>query len=843
MKKNLFLWALLLTGWQVVAQTLTITGMVFQQPGPAPAADVSVFAFDSLSGFWAQGVTDAAGGFVLEAPINGAPALVWVTAASPCGIQPPVPVPVQGNPATGNYEATAVLTLDTCATVCHIVGNYEVVTGTTVQFYSYAAGVDSAAANVTVTWDFGDGTSGTGFNPTHTYAGNGTYTATVTLVSGDCIAVSHLVVPIGPSIQVTGQVTSGDGTPVPFQFVSILDSLNGFWGYGLTDEDGYYVIDISGAITSGFVTVNTYDQCGNYYTQETVLTLNTAGTLYSGVADFTINNCTTSFCDVWPTYTLGNDNEVTFTAYYWGADSIGNNVTYSWDFGDGTTGSGLSVSHTYAQNGDYTVVVTATDGSCTATNTIIVQVFEVTPVQISGTVTSANGAGAAFWPVFVTGGNISLTLTTDQNGNYSETVQLPEGTFYVTISTYDFCTPNGFNEIEAIIVNGAASVDFVLCDSFPGPEPCSAYISYFPVDAQTFQFEANVYTSGSLPITYLWEFGDGATSTEASPVHTYSTPGAYTVFLTANSGDSCITHACEVVFAFGDSIYCPIDTFYYGCQAMFWAGLFPDSNAVMNPLTMTFEGISFGVVQSWHWDFGDGTTSNVGPSVTHTYANTGLYPVTLSIETVDGCESSITMLIYAGAYPWSEQDCQALFMPLPDSTGTGFFFMDMSYSPNAIQSWTWDFGDGTTSTEQFPYHTYTQPGIYTVALTIEGDSCASVIAFDIDTNNPFNRFAGNGTLGLAAGALDSSEPESLGTLKAWPNPVKDQLQLAFDSEQNQTATLTLRNTLGQEVYQQAIRIQQGYNQVAVPFAGMSSGMYLVELRSGSVVKVLKAMKE
>jgi hypothetical protein len=110
-----------------------------------------------------------------------------------------------------------------------------------------------------------------------------------------------------------------------------------------------------------------------------------------------------------------------------------------------------------------------------------------------------------------------------------------------------------------------------------------------------------------------------------------------------------------------------------------------------------------GIVQSWNWNFGDGTTSTEQNPV-HTYATEGLYTVTLSVVTLDGCESTISFEIYIGDdSPWvPELDCQALFIPMPDSIGgNGIQFFDLSYAFNPIQSWSWDFGDGTSRVVDF----------------------------------------------------------------------------------------------------------------------------------------------
>ncbi|MCK6692649.1 MAG: PKD domain-containing protein [Thermoanaerobaculia bacterium] len=252
--------------------------------------------------------------------------------------------------------------------------------------------------------------------------------------------------------------------------------------------------------------------------------------------------------------------------------------------------------------------------------------------------------------------------------------------------------------------------------------------------------------------------------------------------------------------------------------------------------------MSFGSALSWYWDFGDGATDTV-QNPTHTYAQSGLYPVTLTIVTADGCQSTVSMEVYAGDYPWTEYDCQAMFLPLPDSTGSGFLFLDLSIANNPIQSWEWQFGDGTSSTEQNPYHTYSQPGVYTVSLTITADSCNSMIAFELDTNDPFHFFRPDGgVLGLAAGASGTDKTPLLEKLTAFPNPATTELMLAFNSREPQGIELCVSNLSGQMVSRQMIDVLQGDNALRIPVQNLTPGLYLLQLRTANQVQTVKFVK-
>ncbi|MDX1910021.1 MAG: PKD domain-containing protein [Saprospiraceae bacterium] len=405
--------------------------------------------------------------------------------------------------------------------------------------------------------------------------------------------------------------------------------------------------------------------------------------------------------------------------------------------------------------------------------------------------------------------------------------------------------------IVTLTVTGAdgcvATVSYAVETTFNGFPDCIGYIMYSQIDTTTFDFSALIYDGdGNLTLasSYLWDFGDGNTSNDPSPTHTYADEGVYTVQLHATTLGGCELHACNVVFAFD----CPIDTFWYGCQAMFYVGYGTDSIVVwppQDPLTLSFFDISWGAAQSWAWDFGDGNTSTV-QNPTHTYAAEGVYTVTLSIITIDGCESETSFEICVGNDCWGVPDfeCQALFIPLPDSLGgNGLQFIDLSVAPVAIQSWSWNFGDGNSSNEQNPYHIYDQPGIYTVTLTIEADSCISSISFDVDTENPWLFANDPARLGVAPGAVSVKEQLLLEEIKLFPNPAQDNISLVFNSQKALAYELRISDLTGKTLRRTQQQANAGLNAIQLNVEPLLPGLYLAEIRSGESVQTLKFVKQ
>ncbi|MCB0525426.1 MAG: PKD domain-containing protein [Saprospiraceae bacterium] len=563
-------------------------------------------------------------------------------------------------------------------------------------------------------------------------------------------------------VTVFGTVTlASDGSAVDNQPVFLMagDSLNPIFGDGVTGQDGYYEIsvDLPNGVTD--VTVSTFSFCNpNGLFDEIVADVSSG----QAIVDFQL--CDDSFppppdCFIYFEIVPVDTLTLQFIPVYFSSlDSNATGVSYLWDFGDGTSSTEESPTHTFAQNGFYliTLTVTGSDG-CVATAT------------------------------------------------------------------------------------------FPLETGFSGFPECMGYILYDQISTTTFEFDAEIYdTDGNLiqANSYDWDFGDGQSSTEVNPTHTYADEGVYTVVLHAVTDDSCEIHACDVVFAYD----CTVDTFLYGCQAMFAPEIDPLGNP-LDSLTISFVDLSLGAVTSWSWDFGDGTTSDE-QNPTHTYAQGGVYVVTLAIVTLDGCESEISFEICIGNGCWiPEFDCQALFIPLADSSngsGLGIQFLDLSFALSPIQSWTWDFGDGTTSSEQNPYHVYTQAGVFEVSLTIEADSCNSTISFEFDTEDPwnFNRGGNLAQLGQSPQSVATKEAlPSFDAAKTFPNPASTELSVAFNSRISGDYQLIVTDLSGKTLISTNQQAVEGLNYTRLNIADLAPGLYLASIKAGDSVQTLKFVKQ
>lgn len=119
-----------------------------------------------------------------------------------------------------------------------------------------------------------------------------------------------------------------------------------------------------------------------------------------------------------------------------------------------------------------------------------------------------------------------------------------------------------------------------------------------------------------------------------------------------------------------------------------------------------------GPIVEYAWDFGDGT-KGTGRVAHHRYAHPGLYTVTLQVTDAAGLTGSATRTLIVGPAPIA---AAFAWQPLTPTTLDTVRFRDLS--GKAPISWLWDFGDGTTSTEQNPIHQFPRKGTFTVCLTV-----------------------------------------------------------------------------------------------------------------------------
>ncbi len=220
--------------------------------------------------------------------------------------------------------------------------------------------------------------------------------------------------------------------------------------------------------------------------------------------------------------------------------------------------------------------------------------------------------------------------------------------------------------------------------------PYLFYSSYvYSLSGFTFSFTD---TSSGNYDEWLWNFGDGTTDTIANPTHIFPAIGNYWVCLTiSDSAGTCYSASCQ-------DIYAPIDS-NQQCSACF-TNMYTDS-IINNNDSIEFLNcsVSANQITSWNWDFGDGNTSALQNPV-HGYSAMGTYDVCLTITDNSGCSNT-----YCDTVNLSTSNCIAAFTD--SSSGTGVQFTDQSMA--GVHTNFWTFGDGATSNQTNPSHSYALP--------------------------------------------------------------------------------------------------------------------------------------
>jgi gliding motility-associated-like protein len=213
---------------------------------------------------------------------------------------------------------------------------------------------------------------------------------------------------------------------------------------------------------------------------------------------------------------------------------------------------------------------------------------------------------------------------------------------------------------------------------------------------------ANINTR-DVVTSYLWNFGDGFTSSSPTPSHTYTTQGVYTVSLVITTSTGCT-----------DSLV---------LSSSVRVGRRPVINfsAAPNPVC-AFVPVQFTNLTNesdeWSWSFGDGSYSSIeNPS--HQYADTGLFNVVL-IAGNNGCLDSLRMNNYIRVKP----PVAKFGFVTSCLDRLQFNFVDSSIGAT---TWFWNFGDGTTSTQQNPVHFFPGLNTYNVSLTVTNDTCSHTL--------------------------------------------------------------------------------------------------------------------
>ncbi len=530
---------------------------------------------------------------------------------------------------------------------------------------------------------------------------------------------------------ISGYVTNLNGGAIANHTVYVwTDSLSSlpFSANAVTNSNGYYTLSITSIPASSTIMfhVGTIDCNGVLHTSN----INVSSTNPQNIVNFSICSSTATSCQAAFTYTPGtvNTKEIHFQDA-----STGTPSTWTWNFGDGISGTGSAPIHTYSNPGNYIVCLTIYSSSgCTSTH--------CDTIHVTGTTT--NSCHASFYMYqdsIVTIPNsfhfINTSTSSYSGASFYYHWSFGDGTTSTLASpthAYTSVPPSGGYTVcyyMAVYVNNIIVCSDSTCLFVQLNNTTTTCQNSFTFTHQNLVYAFSGSINSSSPTTYHWTFGDGsASATGQNVTHTFPQPPAgtsgYHVCLitetTNSSGTTCHDTTCQFI---------QIGTTTNSCHAGFTFYLVNDS-LLNNPHNYHFNNTSTstytGSTISYYWSFGDGITSTV-TNPTHAYT---------SVPPAGGYTVCLHMLVYVNnIVVCSDSVCQFVQFSTTTNCQNSFTYTHQnliytftgSINTSGTTTYHWSFGDGTASvTGQTVTHTFAQPASgtsgYHVCLITETNS-------------------------------------------------------------------------------------------------------------------------
>ncbi len=622
------------------------------------------------------------------------------------GIGSSSPNPVHRYQDTGTYTVRLIAFNNYCSDTVTEVDLIRV-TGPEAAFipvYSCTDRLSVAFTNNSVravdySWDFGDGNSSILQSPTHPYAAAGTYT--VRLVATDAngcrdTATSNITVYAPPTVDFSADDTSiCKGQTVVFTRLANPAGYTYNWSFGEGTPS-----------SASTITVSKQYNIANTYTVRLIVsdgrncrdTMIKQNYIHVGapVPQFTSAPNPATGCS--PLTVNFTDQSTTPGSTM---------ASRTWHFGDGTvlTGNDPAPSHTYysstAQNYNVKLVVADANGcrdSATVSSMVRItrpganfnnpaQACKNQPVTFTNT---SSGASSYIWDF--------------GDGSTGSTQQHPVHT-YTTAGTYS---------VRLIAVSSTGCRDTLLKNNTIRIDEVIAGFNVNDSVADCPPLIVQFGNTSSGASTYIWNFGNGISSSVTNPSTVYTMPGVYTVLLVA-TGNGCTDSAIRTITVNGPNAQGGFD-------------YTPQSGCV--PFTVSFSAVAVNT-QTYSWDMNNGSTYTTATGAyTYTYTEPGAYVPVLVLSNSANCNVAF---IGTDTIHVDELEGDFSFTASSFCIGNPVQFRDTVYQSGSQQiTRNWDFGDGSGSIQQHPSHTYTAAGSYTVRLVLaNGNGCADTITRNV----------------------------------------------------------------------------------------------------------------
>jgi len=551
---------------------------------------------------------------------------------------------------------------------------------------------DQSTGNPTVwNWEFSDGTLSSVQNPVVTFSNPGTYSVKLVVQNSSggisqSERINYITVYPSPVVNFSANLTVSC-VPTTINFTDQSTTSVGTiiaWDWDFGDGGTSTQQNPSHAYTTpGFYSVSLTVTSSNGCKKNAV----TAN--YIRV----VSGISTDFA-----YTLFSSCTAPFSIDFQNQSSGPGNITYTWNFGNGQTSNAVSPTAVYNASGTYTVTLNAQSnlgcvGSTQKTITIgTVNTDYIAPpnvclnVPINFQNSSSSPPLSSFWN-FGDGtfsGQVNPVKTFTTPGTYSVTL----------VNQYQHCTDSITKQIT---VNDQPIANFTANDSTSCQAPFTVQFTDLTVGSTSWQ----------------WNFGDGNTSSQQNPSHTYSSFGNYTVTLTITVASGCSGTITKNTYIQVQPINISLNVPEGGCI----------------PFTYTPQAFiqSLEPIVSYQWNLGaPGATFNVQNPPPYTYTATGSYTISLTVATASGCTQTVS--VPSGVLTGTPPIVNFSASPLNACASDTISFTNTSTTtPGATISYLWNFGDGSTATAENPLHIFMDTGYLTVTLVVSNNRCRDSI--------------------------------------------------------------------------------------------------------------------
>jgi gliding motility-associated-like protein len=584
-------------------------------------------------------------------------------------------------------------------------------------------------------WDFGDGTTDTGYQVTHIYQTSGSYNIRLIAYFGNCkdTVIKTINIdkkPVADFIASNKYVCSFPATII---FNNESKGATGYkWFFG--DGDSATAVNPSheykqpGEYSVSLIAYNAYG-CSDTIGKSNFITIGLPQ--IQGIENLPVEGCAPQTLTLNPLI----DSNITIASYYW-------------DFGDGSTSNSPQPAHNYNAAGVYTVtLVIKTSDGCLDT------------LVVPSAVTLGNRPRSDFYGNPLNGcAETPIQFTDDSKGVVTSWLwdfgdgktsikRNPKHTYYDT----------GYFDVTLIVSQYGCS-DTLLLTKYVYIQPPVAKFRFSASckDPYTYSFG----DSSIAPKSWAWDFGDGATSTNQNEVHTYNSTGKFDVSLTVTNG------ACS--FTTHDTVNV-VDE-----KPSFNYKFLSTNSCKLDSIRFTINNYDTANIRYFLWDFGDSVSKRVDSTddVTyHYYRDAGLYTPTLFFRDVNNCFDSISQIIQIqvfgpkAAFSNKQGDCLLSTINFKDQSLTD--------SIHAITTWIWNYGDGSPPDTLMgpPFeHTYTTKGVYDVSLkVIDNNNCYDTITNgqSLSITSPVADFIADDTLTCEGSLVQFIDSSQLGIQTAY----------------------------------------------------------------------------